>query len=112
MFRDLHHHPGQHGFPPALTVVSPRGTTAPVPGAGEERGDVPRGIAVRQIYEQDTSGVARPGEQKMIRKILAAFGITAAIALFSTSVAGSVSSAAAAQTSGTGSVITAGPPWG
>ena len=48
----------------------------------------------------------------MIRKILAAFGITAAIALFGTSVAGSVSSAAAAQTSGTASVVTAGPPWG
>jgi hypothetical protein len=48
----------------------------------------------------------------MIRKNLAAFAITAAIALIGAGVAGSVSSATAAQTHGTASAVVAGTPWG
>jgi hypothetical protein len=48
----------------------------------------------------------------MIRKIVAALGIAAAIALFTTSVAGSVSFAATAHSGGTAMVEASGPPWG
>jgi len=59
-----------------------------------------------------THQAAQGRERKMIRKILAAFGVTAAIALASTGVAGSLSVAAVAAPSGITSAASAGPPWG
>lgn len=115
MIRGLHHHAGRRGFSPALTALSPRRTITPGPGAGEEHGDGPREIAVREIHEQDISSVARTGEQKMTRKILAAFGISAAIALTSMSVAGAVANAnasVAVSSTPSASATPDGPPWG
>jgi hypothetical protein len=48
----------------------------------------------------------------MIRKILAALSITAAIALFSTNVAGGISAAVTTHTSATAPADVSGPPWG
>jgi hypothetical protein len=108
VFRDLHHHARRNGFSAALKVLSAHRSAVRGPGVGEERDAGPRESAVGQIREGHIKR-RNHGRTEMIQKILAALGITAAIALSSFSLAGP---AAIVADAGTGPSATAGPPWG